>query len=181
MRLRAEVVGLDGDFDQIRGSVASLLLLWSTIERSAREEVARVNGGAVPKSAYGIAAVLGAWEDSVAAKRPTISLARSAAGQLNARLPAHLRVRNGICHGLDGVSSAHDGHSARLTWTINGERGSIEWDDLQTSLRWLSRVPRAIWIISRSSSTAIGNRLLDDPQNREWWMAEFGLDLSRQV
>jgi len=75
MRLRAEVVGLDGDFDQIRGSVASLLLLWSAIERSAREEVVRVNGGAVSKSAYGIPAVLSAWDDSVVAKRPTISLA----------------------------------------------------------------------------------------------------------
>jgi len=105
----------------------------------------------------------------------------TAASQVNARLQAHLRVRNGICHGLDGVPSAHDGHSEGLTRTINGDRRSIEWDDLQTSIAWLSRVLRAMSIISGSSSTAVGNRLSDDQQNREWWMAKFDLVFSRQV
>ncbi len=41
-------------FEQIRGSLGSLLLLWSRIERAAREEVASAHDGQLPKSAYGI-------------------------------------------------------------------------------------------------------------------------------
>lgn len=171
---------MDGDFGQVGASLRSLLLLWSAIERAARDEVARANDGVVPKSAHGIAAVLNAWEDAVIAGQPATSLGTMAAKELRTVLGEHLRTRNGICHGLEGVLSAHDGKPATLTWTINGERRGIEWDDLQASFAWLSRAPRAIYTISNSTSDKIGNRLTDDPGNREWWLTEFGLDVSRQ-
>ena len=56
-------------FEQIRGSLGSLLLLWSAIERAARKEVARAHDGQLPKSAHGIAAVLNAWEAAVVARQ----------------------------------------------------------------------------------------------------------------
>ena len=52
----------DVTFEQISGSLGSLLLLWAAIERQARQEVARVNDGILPRSAFGISAVLTAWE-----------------------------------------------------------------------------------------------------------------------
>lgn len=169
---------LDVGFDRISGSLRSILLLWSAIERSAREQVAHANDGVVPKSAHGIAAVLNAWEDSVMARYEPASLGGSAAKALRARLQEHLKTRNGICHGLDGVSSGHDRNAAVLTWKIDGERRNIAWDDLQASFAWLSQAPRAIVTISNSSPNKLGSRLLDDAGNREWWLTEFGLDLS---
>lgn len=47
-------------FQQISPSLESLLLLWAAIECTARDEVARIRGGCLPKSAYGMAAVLNA-------------------------------------------------------------------------------------------------------------------------
>lgn len=111
-------------------------------------------------------------------RQPATSLGRLAANELRDRLRDHLRTRNGICHGLEGISSSQDGKPAALTWTIAGETHTVAWDDLQVSFAWLSRVPRAIFTISNASSEAIGNRFSDDPDNRAWWFCEFGLDLS---
>jgi hypothetical protein len=169
---------LDVTFEQINGAPKSLLLLWSRIERTAREEVARANGGVIPKSAHGIAAVLNAWEQSVIAKQQPACLRASAAKVLRAQLQEHLGVRNGICHGLDDVSCAYGGMPAMLTWSINGHKDSITWDELQASFSWLSRAPRAIETISTASSDTIGNRMLDNSDNRAWWLVEFGLNLS---
>jgi hypothetical protein len=171
---------LEVTYEQISGAPKSLLLLLSRIERSAREEGARANGGVVPKSAHGIAAVLNAWEESVIAKQEAGCLRVPAARLLRAKLQDHLEIRNGICHGLDGVSSAYDGMPAMLTWSINGGKNSITWDDLQTSFSWLSRASRAIGTISSASSVSIGNRMSDNPDNRGWWLIEFGLDLPKQ-
>jgi hypothetical protein len=171
---------LEVSYEQISGAPKSLLLLWFRIERSAREEVARANGGVVPKSAHGIAAVLNAWEESVIAKQEAGCLRVPAARVLRAKLQDHLEIRNGICHGLDGVSCAYDGMPAMLTWSINGRKNSITWDDLQISFSWLSRASRAIGAISSASSDAIGNRMSDNPDNRGWWLIEFGLDLPKR-
>lgn len=115
------------------------------------------------------------------AKMPATSLGVLAAKEIRAGLRAHLRTRNGICHGLEGVSAAKDGKPAMLTWTIEGETCAIAWDDLQASFAWLSRVPRAISMISHASSDRIGNRFSDCPDNRAWWLSEFGLDLTDGV
>lgn len=55
---------MDVSYERIGGSLGSLLLLWTAIERSAREEVVRVHK-CLPKSAHGIAAVLKCWESTV--------------------------------------------------------------------------------------------------------------------
>ena len=67
--------------------------------------------------------------------------------------------------------------TAALHWEINGEKDSILWQDLQKSLSWLSRLPRAFSIISNSSVESLGNRAIDNPENREWWRTEFDLGL----
>ena len=137
-------------YDKISGSVGSLLLVWSAIERSAREEVIRAHG-CVPKSAHGVAAVLKIWEKTVTAGHPATSLCPQLAKSLRAKLQGPIDIRNGICHGLIGIWAGQEDMTAALHWEINGEKDSILWQDLQKSLCWLSRLPRAFSIISNSS------------------------------
>ncbi|MGL5008928.1 MAG: hypothetical protein ACRC6I_03540, partial [Paracoccaceae bacterium] len=164
----------DITFEQARGSLGSLLLLWARIERTARAEVTDAHGGSLPKSAYGIAATLNAWKKVVVAREPTGSLRGSLASALRAQLQQPLDMRNGVCHGLIGISAAYDGMPAALTWELNGIEHGIEWDDLQASFSWLSKVPFAISIISNFPMERPGSRLIDSPENREWWQAEYG-------
>lgn len=86
----------DVTYEQISASLGSLLLLWAAIERSARNEVARIYGGCLPKSAYGIAAVLNAWEAAVIATRPEAPLRALLASTLRTELQEPLSIRNGF-------------------------------------------------------------------------------------
>jgi hypothetical protein len=167
----------DVTYEKISASLGSLLLLWAAIERAAREEVALLHGGCLPKSAHGIAAVLNAWAAAVIAVRPEAPLRALLAAKLRAELQVPLNIRNGVCHGLVGISSAYDRRPAALTWEINDVKRSITWEELQSSFSWLSKVPFAISIISNSSTGRAGSRMTDNPENRKWWLAEFGLDL----
>lgn len=163
--------------DQIKGAIGSLLLLWSAIERATRDEVARSNGGSLPKSAHGVAAALNVWEASISARRSREPFRALLASALRLQLQVSLDVRNGVCHGLVGVCAAHNGQHATLSWDLNGGKREIAWDELQAMFRWLSRVPAAISIISDSSAQKVGSRLVDTLENRKWWLDEYGLDL----
>jgi hypothetical protein len=167
----------DVSFEQISGSLGSLLLLWSAIEQSARAEVARANDGQLPKSAHGIAAALIAWEAAVVGGKDPSQLRKVLASTLRAQLQNPLDVRNGVCHGLVGLSATHGDRAASLTWELNGKRRSVTWDELQVTFSWLSKIPHAIGMISNSPSITPGSRMNDNHENREWWRAEYGLNL----
>ena len=167
----------DVSFEQVSGSLGSLLLLWSAIEQAARDEVARAHGGQLPKSAHGIGAVLNAWEASVAGGKDPSQLRILLASTLRAQLQDPLQVRNGVCHGLVGLSATHGDRAASLTWELNSEKRSMTWDELQVTFSWLSRIPHAIGIISNSPSIKKGSRMTDSHENRKWWRAEYGLNL----
>lgn len=158
------------------GAVGSLLLVWAGIERSARDEVIQAHGG-LPKSAHSIAGLLRDWERTVIAGHPATSLCPLLARSLRAKLQEPLGIRNGICHRLIGVWAAREDMTAALHWEINGEKHSISWEDLQASLSWLSKIRLAFSIISNSSLESLGNRAIDNAENREWWLTEFGLNL----
>jgi hypothetical protein len=147
------------------------------IERQAREEVSHANDGCVPRSAYGIAAVLNAWEAAVVTGTSAGPLRALLASRLRCQLQRPLDIRNGLCHGLTGLSSARGGKPAVLTWSINGSEQSITWDELQTDFSWLSKVPSAILMISNSPGGTPGSRMTDSPENRAWWQAEYGIDV----
>lgn len=167
----------DISFEQLRGSLGSLLLLWSAIERAARKEVARAHDGQLPRSAHGIAAVLDAWQAVVAGGENPTPLRTLLASTLLAQLKNSLDTRNGICHGLVGLSAADGNLPARLTWELNNTTRSITWGDLQATFRWLSKVPFAIAMISNSPLEKLGSRMTDSPENLEWWTTEYGLDI----
>lgn len=87
-------------------------------------------------------------------------------------------MRNGVCHGLVGFSAADLNRPATLTWELNGENRSITWDELQITFSWLSKVPHVIAMISNPQPEKQGSRMTDNDENREWWMAEYGLNLT---
>ena len=167
-------------FEQIKGSLGSLLLLWSGIERAARDEVARAHEGILPKSAHGIAAVLQAWQATVVAGHAASPFRSLLASTLSTQLKEPLAIRNGVCHGLVGLSASRGDRPAILTWELNNTQQSATWDELQSLFSWLSKLPFAIQMISNSPLEELGGRMTDTPENREWWRAEFGIDLSSQ-
>lgn len=168
---------IDVTFEKASASLGSLLLLWAAIERAARDEVARLHDGRLPKSAHGIAAVLNAWEAAVIAFRPEAQLRASLAAALRAELQEPLNIRSGLCHGLVGISAAQGGQAAKLMWELNDETRSITWDELQRTFSWLSKVPAAMSMISTSPAEHAGSRMTDNSENRKWWLKEFGIGL----
>jgi hypothetical protein len=167
----------DVNFEQISGSLGSLLLLWAAIEREARKEVARLNDGILPRSAFGISSVLSAWEAAVVQQHLEQAFRALLASTLRSQLQEPLNIRNGLCHGLLGASAEHHGKPAALMWEINEERRHITWDELQASFGWLSKVPDALSMICNSSAERPGNRMTDNPENRKWWLTEYGISL----
>lgn len=167
----------DTSFVEMKGALGSLLLLWSAVERAARAEVARLHGGVAPKSAHGIASVLNAWEAAIVAMKPSEPFRVQLAATLRTALQEPLNIRNGVCHGLIGISSAYDGKPAVLTWELNGETRSITWTELQIMFSWLSKVQFAIPMIVSMPSTGLGNRMTNTAENRQWWLDEYGIAL----
>lgn len=156
--------------------MASLLLVWTGLERSVRRAVISLHGS-LPPRAYGIASALQTWETMVREYQPASSLAPLLATTLRGQLQGPLSIRNGLCHGLEGISAETEQMPATLSWEMNDEKHSICWDDLQQQFGWLSRLPNAVLIISHQSPERFGSRLQDTAENREWWRSEFSLDL----
>lgn len=167
---------LDVTYEKLKGSLGSLLLVWAGVEKSLRDEVIRAHGSLPPK-AYGIAALLRTWESTIIETQPATSLCPPLATVLRSQMQRPLNVRNGLCHGLVGIISATEQMPAALCWEMNGEKHSICWDELQEQLGCLSRLPRAISIISNPSLLHVVSRTTDTTENRTWWGTEFSLDV----
>ena len=162
-------------FDQVKGSLGSLLFLWSRIERTARDEVAAMHGGKLPKSAHGLAAVLDAWEARLVEPRNERPLQAALASEVRARLKRPLEIRNGVCHGLFGISAEFNGRPAEISWDLNGKRDRVLWDELQQVLIWLSRAPRAIGILSHAAAEPDDFKAAKRLPDPGWWASEFGI------
>jgi hypothetical protein len=167
---------LEITYERLKGSLGSLLLVWATVEKSLRVEVIRAHGS-LPARAHGIAAVLRTWECLVIESSPVNSLGPVLAATLRGQVQGPLDIRNGLCHGLVGISVATEQMPAALHWEINNEEHWICWDELQRQLAWLSKLPRAVSIISTMSLEQLGSRATNTAENREWWRSEFSLNL----
>lgn len=163
----------EATLEQMKTSLGSLLYVWAKIERAARHEIACVNG-APPKRAHGIRATLETWKDTL--PHSATSLNPSLAAALFERLRREIEVRNGLCHGLAGISAADGIAPARYIWETDGDEFSTTYGELHAALEWLVQVPRAIAMLSRAPSDRLSDRSADYPHNRDWWRAEFGLE-----
>lgn len=163
---------MDISHERISSSLRSLLLVWASVEKAVRDEVVRAHG-LLPPRARGIAAALQTWESAVIESQPANSLGPLLATALRRQLQKPLDVRNGVCHGLIGISAATEQMQATLRWEINDVRHAIAWDELQAQLGWLSKLPRAVSIISNPSLKDAGSRTTNTAENRAWWRSEF--------
>ena len=168
-------------FELMTGIIGSLLLLRASIERTARGELAGMDGGTLPKSTHGAAAVLIAWEAKVTESGPARPFRVSHASRLRAQLQQPFDIRTGVCHGLAGASVADPGKPGTSTWEMNGHQQSITRDELQGVFRWLSKVPYAISMISRAAAELEPVRAASLLPGRTWWAAEYGIDLSSLI
>ncbi len=162
-------------FDHIKGSIGSLIWLWVAIEHAARHEVASANGGNLPKGVRSIAGALNAWEAAILSDQQAKPFRAILAARLRAQLQRPLEIRNGVCHGLDGLMSESGDEPATMSWTLNGTHHSITWNELQSLFAWMSKVPFAIQMLSCDEIRPFG-RLVDSPGNREWWEQEYGIE-----
>ncbi|RYY23235.1 MAG: hypothetical protein EOP62_20850 [Sphingomonadales bacterium] len=167
---------MDVTFNQMSGAIGSLILIWSRIEGSARDDVVRLLEF-LPAKAHGIKAVIGTWEDAVVEAQPTGTLCALLAATLRSQLQGQLDIRNGICHGLIGIMGSVGDAPAALSWELNGQMHSISWEELQSSLGWLSKIHFAFSMISNPALDRLDCRVVDNIENREWWRTEFGLEL----
>jgi hypothetical protein len=166
----------EGSVGQMMSAIGSLLWLWAEIERAARKEVLRAHDGILPTSAHGIAGMLNCWERTVVQDRKNQPFRAALASRLRVQLQSALNIRNGICHGLDGVSAAHGTEPGTLKWTVRETRHSITWDELQVLFPWLSKVPGAMQMLAYADQSP-HSRMVDRSENREWWVNEYGVDL----
>ncbi|WP_150125673.1 hypothetical protein [Sphingobium sp. RAC03] len=176
-RMKSTGAALGTTYERISGALGSLLLVWASVEKAVRHEVVRAHG-LLPPKARGIAAALQTWESAVIESQPANSLGPPLAKTLRRQLQKPLDVRNGLCHGLVGISAATEHMQATLRWEINDVRHAISWDDLQEQLGWLSKLPRAVSIISNPSFERAGSRATNTAENRAWWRSEFSFDVS---
>ena len=165
-------------YHQMQSALGSLLLIWSTIERTLRNELAAMHGGTLPKSAHGLASILNAWEAKLVEARMTRPLQAALASEIRARLQRPLEIRNGVCHGLLGISAKFDGRPAGIEWDLNGKRESITCDELQEIFTWLSMAPRAILILSGVAAEPDDTKAMKRLPDLGWWASEFGFSVT---
>ena len=165
-------------YHQMQSALGSLLLIWSTIERTLRNELAAMHGGTLPKSAHGLASILNAWEARLVEARMTRPLQAALASEIRARLQRPLEIRNGVCHGLLGISAKFDGRPAGIEWDLNGKRESITCDELQEIFTWLSMAPRAILILSGVAAEPDDTKAMKRLPDLGWWASEFGFSVT---
>lgn len=173
-QVRAEQT-MGGSYADMRGAIGSLIWLWVSIEKQAKADLALLDPGTAEKGRRGMTPLLDAWAASVMGKDNGIDLCTPLTRRLRERLKRPLQIRHGVCHGLDGLQAASDGRPGFLSWTLDGEKGSVKWDELEELFPWMSKVPGAMHILSRSQ-TEPRSRLVDTPENRDWWRDEYGID-----
>ncbi|WP_428687954.1 hypothetical protein [Roseibium sp.] len=133
-------------FEQMKGAVGSLLLLWSEIERELAESLIRLNGGRSAKPAHGIEKSIEFWILELqrnSCRQDQVIELRSGFGS---HLSDALKVRNSVCHGLVGITAGcpSGGEEAHLTVELSGETRILGWSELQSMFRWMSKASSLI-------------------------------------
>jgi hypothetical protein len=160
-------VETSGSFDDMQKAVGSVIRLWVRIEQTAQELVGGPSAQVRP-----FVALLETWASQFEMEDQPLRTAL--VRKLSSDLRQARKVRNGICHGYCGIVSATDIQEARLSWHHEGRENSLTWNDLQVHLAWLSKVPNALHILACGDMGRYG-RLVDSAENREWWVAEYGV------
>ncbi len=167
-----------GTYDDMLGAVGSLITLWVGIERMAEkldDAAAHPSGG--PRFP-GVSTRLDRWERRIAADEANRPFRALLARRLRQQLLAAQRLRNGICHGLQGIAAASSGRPGQMWWRVGSTEQRRTWAELQAHFAWLSKVAFALEMLEEGDMSRHG-RMHDTDENRGWWQAEYGIDLAR--
>lgn len=141
-------------FDQMKGTIGGLLMLWSDIERSLNVAVEALLPGERARSVRGISRSLDAWSEQVMLGGPDRRLQTDLCRRLVGMLKEALVVRNFVCHGLNGIS-AQGGRAnvvAHLRVELGDEKRIITWHEFQAMFVWMSR---GKWLIEDLTAAAL--------------------------
>ena len=134
-------------YDEIKGTVGSMLFLWASIEVALSEALMHLNDDDLPKSAYRISGRIELWlaamERRAAGNVRLVAICQTVVEHLN----TSLQLRNMICHGFRGATSSDAftvGEEAHLRVQLGEPERKIYWSELQGMFRWMSRAPRTI-------------------------------------
>jgi len=142
-------------YDDIRGTVSSMLFLWASIEAALADAMDKLFGGEPPKSAHRISARIDLWlemmEQHTAGNARLINICKT----LVQHLKVSLRLRNMICHGLRGAaaSNARTGEPAHVLVQLDGQVRKIYWQEFHDMFSWMSRTH---WMIAELTGCATG-------------------------
>lgn len=155
-------------FDQMKGAVGSLLLLWSEIERELAASIRILYAREALKPVHGVSRPLELWSCEVLRRLEGRALATQICRRLGDHLRGALAVRNLVCHGLIGISA--QGHladdAAYLTVELSGDRRSLTWSELQDLFAWMSR---SKWLIQDLTNAAVVNDPTSSDRRLEAW------------
>lgn len=146
----------------MKASIGSILLLWSSVERELTQRIEALSDGQVKNGAHTISQKISRWKDLQAiacAERPEH---KTLLTNVHERLTQALDIRNRIAHGLIGIAVDPFGHrgDAGLETEMNGEKRILRYGELEHLMRVLSHLK---WAIVSLSDAAIQK----DPRKAE--------------
>lgn len=143
-------------FDQMKGTIGSLVFLWSGIEQSLNEAIENLHTEKKPKSVHGISRSIDVWSLAVKQTDNTSTLRTDLCDRLVRMLKEALVIRNLVCHGLTGISARPhiDYPEAHLKVELGEDTRLLTWHQLDEMFSWMSR---SRWLIRDLTEAAMEN------------------------
>ena len=143
-------------FDQMKGTIGSLVFLWSGIEQSLAEAIENLHADRKPKSVHRISRSIDVWSQAVKQTDNINTLQVDLCDRLVKLLKEALLIRNLVCHGLTGISAQlHiDAPEAHLKVQLGEDTRLLTWSQLDEMFSWMSR---SGWLIRDLTEAAMEN------------------------
>lgn len=129
-------------FEQIKGTIGTMVWLWSDIERELRRSLHNLNKGKASKKAHGISRSLNIWSEHILSSAHASNELKKLTYRITEYLEEALVVRNLMCHGL--LAAYAKFHSCERDAYLHVELGDnhrdLTWTELQNMISWMSRV-----------------------------------------
>lgn len=142
--------------DQMKGTIGSLVFLWSGIEQSLNDAIENLHAEKKPKSVHGISRSIDVWSLAVKQTDNISPLRVDLCDRLVRMLKEALVIRNLVCHGLQGISAQHyiDAPEAHLKVQLGEDMRLLTWHQLDEMFSWMSR---SGWLIRALTEAAMEN------------------------
>lgn len=155
-------------FEQMKGTIGSLVYLWSGIELTLNESIEVIRSGKNPKPVHGISRSLDTWAQAVNEQHENRPLQADLCKRLVKMLKEALVIRNLVCHGLVSIQSKNfaDQDEAHLSVKLGYDARILTWHQLDEMFGWMSRTK---WLINDLTDAAIeSDALRANARLRAW-------------